>query len=266
MSQEIDPLISQRATNNPYITGASLILRRLAWDLNPQSWVSRSHMKRIRNSHKGEKAVILCNGPSLMKTDFSLLKGTYTFGLNKINLLYDKTDFRPSSIVAVNRFVLEQNKEFFSTTETPLFLNKLALKFLRPRKNITFLHSTAHRVFAKDCSMSIYESHTVTYVALQLAFHMGFEEVALIGADHNFATKGSSNKVVTAGETDASHFDPKYFSDGMKWELPDLFESEVGYTMAKNMFEAHGRRIVNATDGGKLEIYPRMTLSEFLEK
>ncbi|WP_277882134.1 hypothetical protein [Oculatella sp. FACHB-28] len=43
----------------------------------------------------------------------SLLKGTYTFGLNKINLLFEYSEFRPSCIVSVNSFVVEQNAEFY---------------------------------------------------------------------------------------------------------------------------------------------------------
>jgi len=103
----------------------------------------------------------------------------------------------------------------------------------------------------------------VTFVAMQLAFHMGFREVALVGCDHNFATKGTANAVVEGGEKDPNHFDPNYFA-GVKWQLPDLVQSEIGYMMAGQAFEAAGGRIVNCTEGGKLEIFPRMALAEFL--
>jgi hypothetical protein len=112
--------------------------------------------------------------------------------------------------------------------------------------------------------MSVYQGHTVTFVAMQLAIHMGFREVALVGCDHNFATKGATNQLVTSGDTDPNHFDPHYFADGVKWELPDLVQSEVSYLLAGQVVEALGGRIVNCTEGGKLEIFPRMSLSEFL--
>ena len=112
--------------------------------------------------------------------------------------------------------------------------------------------------------MSIFQGHTVTYVAMQLAYHLGFERVALVGCDHSFASKGPANKEVKAGDQDPDHFDPNYFSGDMRWQLPDLFESEVAYQMAGDYFRLSGRQLVNATDGGKLEIFPRMSLDEFL--
>jgi len=248
---------------NPYRHAAGLLYHRIKWDLKPESWQSRKRLKGIKDRNKGEKAVILCNGPSLNKTDFSLLEGTFTFGLNKINLLFDKTDFRPSCIVAVNSFVIEQNADFFNETVLPLYLNSKGLKFINNNKNVTFLHSS-YRGFAKDCSISINQGHTVTYVALQLAFHMGFSKVALVGCDHNFATNGPANKTVVSGETDPNHFDPNYFAGGQKWQLPDLFESEISYKMALEAFEEDGRKLFNATDGGHLELLPRLALNKFL--
>lgn len=260
-----DVLVTQRCTNNPYIHAAKLLVRRIPWDLQAESWRSRGRLNKLRNRHLGRKAVVLCNGPSLLKSDLSLLQQTYTFGLNKINLLFDKSAFRPSCIVAVNPLVLEQNADFFRSTDIPTFLDYRAKKLVGRTDQVTYLHSTSHRDFSKDCSISIYMGATVTYVALQLAFHMGFEQVALIGADHSFATSGPANKAVVAGDRDDSHFDPNYFAGGVKWQLPDLFESEVVYTMAKNMFEAHDRRIVNASEGGHLEIFPRVPLGEFVK-
>ena len=263
MDQE-DVLVTQRATNNPYINAAKLIWRRIFWDINPASWTSGRRLKQWRNRYAGQRAVILCNGPSLLESDLSLLHNTFTFGLNKINLLFDKTDFRPSCVVCVNTSVVEQNASFFSATDLPLFLTSRGLPYVAPRPNICYLHSTSHRAFSKDCSMSVYESCTVTYVALQLAFRMGFRQVALIGADHNFHTQGPANKWVVSGDRDDSHFDPDYFAGGMRWQLPDLFESEVGYTMARRMFEAHDGAVYNATVGGCLEVFPRIELQRFL--
>lgn len=254
------------ASLNPYRHAASLVYNRLKWDLRFESWRSRRILKKLRNSKKGNKAVILCNGPSLINTDFSMLEDVFTFGLNKINLLFDKTVFRPSNIVSVNPFVLKQNADFFNKTKIPLFLNSKGLKYIRTGKDKVFLHSSGHRKFAKDCSVSIYIGYTVTYVAMQLAFHMGFKNVALIGCDHSFKTKGPANKTIVSGETDPNHFDPNYFSGGQKWQLPDLLESEISYKMAKRAFESEGRKLFNATEGGNLEIFQRIKLEEFLNK
>lgn len=264
MSKTNDALPGQRPTLNPYRHAFGELWRRLKWDLHPQSWVSRAKLRQLRNQYAGQKAVIVCNGPSLLKSDLTLLDGIYTFGLNKINLLFDKSSFRPSCIVAVNPFVIEQNAQFFNETNIPLFIAGYGTKHVRPRKNTTFLHSCGQQNFARDCSVSIYQGYTVTFVAMQLAFHMGFKEVALIGCDHDFAVKGPPNKTVISTERDDSHFDPNYFSGGVKWQLPDLLQSEISYVLAKETYEAAERRIVNATVGGRLEIFFRMSLESFV--
>ncbi|KOR31965.1 hypothetical protein TI05_10280 [Achromatium sp. WMS3] len=266
MIDKEDPIVKERPVINPYIHGAALIVRRLLWDIRPESWRSRRKIKLWKDKYKGQKAVILCNGPSLLKSDLSLLDDIFTFGLNKINLLFDKSDFRPSCVVAVNPFVIEQNEIFFNTTNIPLFLDSFGIKHIKRRKNIIFLPSAHLPRFARDCSISINQGATVTYAALELAFHMGFKEVALIGADHNFATKGPANKTVVSGEKDESHFDPNYFAGGVKWQLPDLFQSEVSYMMAKQVYEAFDRKVFNATEGGCLEVFPRVPLAEFVSE
>lgn len=262
---DIHPLLTQHTTINPYRYGAFEIWNRLKWDLNPESWRSRQKLKACKNKYTGEKAVIVCNGPSLLKSDLSLLDGVFTFGLNKINLLFDKSSFRPSCIVAVNPFVIEQNAEFYNRTDVPLYLDSYAKKIIRNRENITFIHSSTQSKFARNCSISIFNGYTVTFVAMQLAFHMGFKNVALIGCDHYFANKGIANKIVVSGQKDENHFSENYFADGAKWQLPDLLQSEVNYTLAREIYQASGKIIFNATEGGFLEVFPRINLGGFVK-
>ena len=40
------------------------------------------------------------------------LEGVFTIGLNKINLLFEYSKFRPSCIVAVNKFVIDRIEIF----------------------------------------------------------------------------------------------------------------------------------------------------------
>lgn len=258
-----------KATINPYRSAVDLILFRILWDVHPYSWVSRKKVKTWKDRFWEQKAVILCNGPSLNRVDFDDLaaSGTFTFGLNKINLLFERIDFRPSVIVAVNSYVIEQNAEFYNSTDIPLFLDSKGRKWVKFHNNVHFLHSAGGSGdFAKDCSISVNQGHTVTYVAMQLAFHMGFKEVALVGCDHRFTTKGPANKTVIAGKKDPNHFDPNYFSGGIKWELPDITASELHYAVARDIFKRYGRKIINCTEGGKLEVFTRQPLSEFLLK
>lgn len=251
---------------NPYKKALSLIWDRLKWDIRPEAWRSRAKLSRWRDKFKGEKAVILCNGPSLLESDFSLLENVFTFGLNKVNLLFDETDFRPSCIVSVNNHVIMQNSDFFNETDIPLFIDSSGVKYIQSEERVSFLHTTKIRGFARTCTLSIDAGYTVTYVALQLAYHMGFDKVALIGCDHNFETEGEANKTVKAEGDDPNHFDPDYFSDGDEWQLPDIVQSEISYKMAKQEYGRGGRRIYNSTIGGELEIFPRVSLEKFISE
>ena len=247
------------------------LVQRVAWDLRPEARRSRKILRSVKGSQAGRKAVVLCNGPSLLETDFDRLaaSGAYVIGLNKINLLFDKTDLRPDAIVAVNAHVIEQNADFFNETEIPLFLshqNHRKGHHVKPRPNIAHLCVNDGGLGPmSDVTYAIHEGCTVTPPALQLAVHLGCSSIGIVGCDHNFATKGEAHKAVKAGDTDPNHFDPKYFSGGVTWQLPDLLGSEVSYMRTRLMAERNGIGIWNCTAGGKLEVFERQSLEDFLD-
>ena len=124
---------------------------------------------------------------------------------------------------------------------------------------MAFLHTTyTGPVFQKDARKRIWEGATVTNVALQLAFYMGFEKAILIGVDHNFKSKGDANKTITSEGDDENHFSAEYFGKGFRWQLPDLESSEGAYKMARGAYENAGREVVDATIGGKLDVFKKV--------
>ncbi len=239
-----------------------LLSESITWDIKPTAWKNRRRISKLKGKYKGGKAVILCNGPSLNRVDFKLLDDVYVFGLNKINLLFDRESFRPDSIVSMNRLVLEQNAEFFNSTDIDIFISSRGAKSIDFRKNTHYLQPVRWDRVMGDVSWGIVEGYTVTCTALQLAFHMGFESVGLVGCDHNFSRKGSANSEGDAVGADPDHFDPNYFSN-VKWHFPDLPACEYFYYRCREMYARAGRSIFNCTVGGKLELFPRKSLAEF---
>lgn len=115
--------------------------------------------------------------------------------------------------------------------------------------------------FSPDCRKIIYVGQTVIYLSLQLAYFMGFSEVYLIGMDHHYEFPKSMKTFLgefTSMEDDSNHFHPDYFGKGKKWHDPQLDRVELAYAKAKQVFENAGRKVMNATVGGRLEIYPRV--------
>ncbi len=227
--------------------------------LHPWRRESNRRLREYQNRYAGERCFIIGNGPSLKETDMRLLKDEYTFGMNRIFLMFPELGFKPTFLVSVNDLVIEQSVDDFRQVDIPLFVSWRARKWLSPAPHLHYLYTTyTGKKFARDATRRLWEGATVTYTCLQLAYYMGFSKAILIGVDHNFATKGEPNKTIISEGDDPNHFHPKYFGKGFKWQLPDLNTSEVGYLLARNVYADAGREIVDATIGGKLNIYPKV--------
>lgn len=223
-------------------------------------------LQALKDTHKGERCVIIGNGPSLNKTDVSKIKDEYTFGLNRIYLAFEDWGFETSYLLTVNDLVIEQCAEDLQKLSMPRFFAWRARKWLKPQENLHFLYTTyTGPRFAKNVSGRVWEGATVTYSALQLAYHMGFSTVVLIGVDHSFASKGKANETVVSQGDDPNHFNPKYFGKGFRWQLPDLDMSEVAYQLAKEAFEADGRQVLDATIGGQLQVFPKVDFDTYFK-
>jgi hypothetical protein len=230
---------------------------------HPWQRESRRRLALLKDIHKGRRAFIIGNGPSLRQTDLGRLRNEFTFGTNRIYLLFSELGFTTSYFVSINSLVIEQFREDILNLPMPKFLAWRSHHCFPPELPLeqipTFLYTsyTGPR-FTRDVRRRVWEGATVTNVALQLAFHMGFEQVILIGVDHNFTSKGEANKTIVSQGDDQNHFAPNYFARGYKWQLPDLDTSEVGYVYAREAYRGAGRQALDATVGGKLTVFPKV--------
>ena len=233
-----------------------------AW-LHPWRRESIRRLAALKDRHKGQRAFIIGNGPSLKQTDLSRLRNECTFGMNRFYLAFPELGFHTTYFAATNDLVIGQFHADILALPMPKFLAWRSHRHFAPGLSLseipTFLYTsyTGPR-FSGDVRGRVWEGATVTNAALQLAFHMGFEQVILIGVDHNFTSKGDANKTVTSQGDDPNHFMPNYFGKGVKWQLPDLDTSEVGYMMAREAYQKAGREVLDATVGGKLTVFPKV--------
>jgi hypothetical protein len=232
--------------------------REAEWYLSPKRWGSVRRLQGFKNKHAGERCFILGNGPSLRKTDLSLLKDEVTFGLNRIYLLFDEIGFATTYYVCVNNLVIEQCAHEIEELPGPKFISWRARDLINLVPDMMFLRPLNGPRFCTDITKGIWEGATVTYVAMQIAYYLGFQEVILIGVDHSFETKGKPHTTVVSQGPDPNHFDPQYFGKGFRWQLPDLETSELAYHLAKYEFARDGREIVDATVGGKLQVFHKV--------
>jgi len=229
---------------------------------------NEKRLKALRNKHDRQRCFIIGNGPSLKISDLDLLKDEVTFAFNKIYLAYDQTEFRPTYYAVSDVNVIRNNSDIINelpdesiklfpydydhliyATETTIFFNF----------EYDYLHYTKTPRFSRNPLLCMYCGGTVTTKALQLAYYMGISDVYLVGIDFSFEVpkrKVPNGMVVSDGET--NHFHPDYRKEGEVWGLPDLELQERSYRLAKEIYENDGRRIFNATRGGKLEVFPRV--------
>lgn len=220
---------------------------------------SSEKIVQFKDKHKGQRCIIIGNGPSLNKMDLSFLKNEVCFGLNKIYLGFEKWNFVPTYYVAVNSLVLEQNAEEIQKIPGTKFISNRGIPHIKPQEDIIFVKTQPNikKDFSINPTQGLQEGNTVTYVAMQLAYYMGFKTVILIGLDHHFATKGEPHLEITSKGEDLNHFHPNYFGKGVKWHLPDLKGSEKFYKIAYANYWLDGRQIIDATLDGNCTIFPK---------
>lgn len=235
-------------------------------------------LDELRDKHRGEVVVIVGNGPSLNDTPIEQLAGVQTMAVNGI--------FYASSRFAdiINYYVVEDTSVFRENTqeikdlkaEFKLFPTSYIDAFAPEEldHSIGFFRMNAgfygrdsgtlcHPRFSMDPRQRIYCGQSVTIINLQLAYWMGFSRVVLIGMDFSYTIPEDVDRkgdLITSNSADFNHFHPDYFGKGKSWKDPKLDRVLVNYRLAKEIFEADGRQIVNATVGGKLEVFPRMDL------
>ena len=147
----------------------------------------------------------------------------------------------------------------------PVFLSYTASQgVVDDKPNVQRMHTLNIWSFYEDISQPICEGNTVTFVSMQIAYYMGFRRVFLIGVDHSFKQSGSSHEVQTYEGDDENHFHPDYFK-GQQWQLADVYGSEVSYHLANYFYLKGGRQIMDATKGGKLEVFPKISFEQALE-
>jgi hypothetical protein len=242
---------------------ARCIKHRVDMATHPWGKRSRSLLTEMKDSRRGKRCFIIGNGPSLRQTDLSKLRNESTFGMNRFYLMFPELGFQTTYFVAVNYLVIKQCASDLLALPMPKFFPWGTRRDLpEVTGNTVFMNTSCpKREFTADVRHPLWTGATVTFAALQLAYHLGFDEVILIGVDHSFASKGPAGKIVTSEGDDPNHFAANYFGKGFRWQLPDLETSEISYRLAREAYEKAGRKVLDATIGGKLTIFPKVDYS-----
>lgn len=222
---------------------------------------------QILQKHINKPILIVGNGPSLNKTPLDKINSSFvSIGMNKINLIYKNSTWRPDIITCVNGLVINQNKEYFNKTNTILIVPIKAFYLgIKPRKNVLFVNLKDQEKVDSNIEKTLYTGCTVTFTALQVAAYLNPKSVNIVGVDHKFIIeKGASKDIKKYEGDDVNHFSKDYFKN-QYWGVPDLKGSERLYQITKEYFDKHNVPIKDYTIDGQLNIFKKGEINELFK-
>lgn len=237
-----------------------------------------------KNLYSGQECIIIGNGPSLLIEDLEMINsiGVISFGLNRVNALYDKTKWRPTFLVMYDhRFLIsgdstinieeyvqsvqdERTKQVFFRKQIRKYfnqkLNKKILYFRMPLKNCYQIEPTSIK---GDISLQLEDLGTVTAAAIEVALYMGFSKIYLYGQDFKY------RKYI---DIDGNHVDTDSIVDyavGMsskeekyKEGYHDLRKAFLGFKQCWEYAKKNSVEIINLTHGGNLKVFERKEFND----
>ncbi len=223
----------------------------------------------LAGRHTGQPALILGNGRSRPDPRTIADPGPVTFAFNGAWRLGPYDAPTPDWLLIEDRLVAEDEAAALTAAPAPppLILPTDHGDLLPPgpgrlhaRIDWSFYRADrppARPGFATRPQCRLHAGQTVVYLALQVAFVMGCDPVILTGMDLDYRLPPPRHarldgRVVTASGPDPNHFDAAYFGPGRRWHLPKTDRMLVALRHAADMYAQHGRRLFNATPGGRL--------------
>lgn len=235
-------------------------------------------LKALENAHEGERCFLIGNGPSLNGDDLNLLQEEYTFGTNMVYKIFDKTNWRPSfHCVSDTIYASKLGLELSKMVKAPLFTTERTYRRMKKKPiDTTYVHTIQTERYKVRGNVYAYcmIKATVLSLAAEMAFHMGFKEIYLLGVDctnphdkgghftDNYATKEVAETDINRIKTrmNAKTLTTKQIGEHI------IDRSMEVYDLLDKYAKKHGIKIYNATRGGNLEIFPRVTLEDVLQK
>lgn len=227
-------------------------------------------LRLMKDRHLGQTCFILGSGPSMKMEYLPLLKDHNTFAFNQIFKVFDKTDWRPTYYVIGDSLIAENHRaNILKIDKSLLFVSEHIKKILNDREDIIYFRKS-HELeldieprFSTNAFKVVEGGFTVTFLAMQLAYYLGFREIYLLGVDNNYAPsnidvteKVGPYRVIKADHS-KSYFIPNMVTDSERVLMPpDPKVQRLAYRSARKFFERNDVRIFNGALDSPLDIFP----------
>lgn len=250
--------------NLPFIAKKGFCLLRRTLDYNHHKEYAKHYKKlnELYNLHKGERCFVVGMGPSLDKTRFDLIKDEHFIVSNNFYQGMNKFHINPEYWCVADDAVFDIHYKNLLTQDTTMFLTEDASRIFLENKEYYMNGLTVEPIVVKPLgNLTTWKkiSKNLRYGAyggmvinssLQIAFHLGFKDIYLIGCDCD----ASAGTHFEGADTFNVH---GIVNENDKWD--SAFNS---YKVFKDLFKKENRTIYNATVGGKLEMFERRRLED----
>ena len=254
---------------------SSLKSRIQRWESRHFEWTKYGRsISSLKGKHEGMKCVIVGNGPSLKAEDLQALHDhrIITFAANRIYHIFDQTDWRPTYYASEDIQILSDIQKLIPTIPAEKHFIPVNLKWYEgidvPGADYFYMnyHSEGRHGLSLNAAHEIGCKGTVTVTCIQLAVYMGFTDIYLIGVDHSYSRSINDEGKVIENPDVKDYFTDRYEQGIRNPIMRNLDTSTRGYQDVENLSrEMKTFRVLNATRGGKLETFQRVSFDEILK-
>ena len=238
---------------------------------------------KFENCHEGKRCFILATGPSIKKQDLALLKNEICISVSNFFVHKDYDLIRPKYHCmhdVLNAHRIYHNEEYvlkwFRELETriddaTLFISLGDKSFIEANrlfqnKRVHYLNFGGDWNGAQSSFVDLGRSYlpfpqSVSALALMIALYMGFKEIYLLGYDHDWISHVGSSSHFYEEEEHILATRPGY-SEWVECDYELLFRCYWNlwnqYKILHRYAQNKGIKIYNATEGGILDVFPRI--------
>lgn len=232
-------------------------------------------MKKLHNKHSGESCFIIGNGPSLSVDDLNILKekNIDTFAVNRIYKIFPQTNWRPTYYVNTDYVLIKDCIDEVNKIEAREKFIPLQNKYyhgINVSKATYFFRNDIRsndqpEGFSLDCTNQVNVRGTVTIDCIQLAMHLGYKNIYLLGIDHNFDKIITENGEVIVDTSVNNYFCEDYDNDVASQVQHDLGTTTLAYMDVKKFIDDTDVNIYNASRKTKLEVFLKVDFDEVIK-
>jgi hypothetical protein len=235
---------------------------------------------KFKNKHKGKKAYVIVNGPSLAKQDISSISNDITFavtGFYKHEIVSENWQPNYYSFLDENMFEQSQLQDnFFSDLTNKIKDSTFFLPFFRgydtnkkkkylPEDRTFFVAGIGDSLNTDDLTKVTGSLQGVGAFALLQAVYMGCSPIYLLGFDHDYmANRGFDHHFYQGGTMENHKLDQVTLGSRIPYDDEMLANAKLwkNYRDIKKIADKKGIKIYNSTGGGFLDVFPFKNFEE----